>query len=72
MKWHELENSKPAIGTLCLCRDGGGDDACYTIATYQDNSECPWLDYDDGETFWAASLGQYWIDMDEIDNEAEK
>lgn len=24
MRWHELEKSKPAFGTLCLCRDDGG------------------------------------------------
>lgn len=68
MKWRELKKSKPAFGTLCVCRDEGGDDDWYTFAIYQDDSNFPWLDYDDGETLWAASIGQYWIAIDEIDN----
>lgn len=72
MKWNKLEKSKPALGTLCLCKDDGGDDACYTIAIYQDNSNYPWLDYDDGETVWYDDIGCYWIAIDEIENEADK
>jgi hypothetical protein len=72
MRWHELEKEKPEFGKLCLCKDGGGEYACYAIAIYQDNSDCPWLNYDDGETFWAANFGQYWIAMGEIEKDGEK